>query len=86
MLCESTTENRTFLTWADLGAIKEAIEKAGKWDSFSFYAWHKWWNPDDLDDDPESSVKEMRLDFTPWLFNPVRFCQLAAEWLERREK
>lgn len=65
---------RTFDNWPDLGLVKEAIERAGKWGEFFEYANGIWW--------PQSGTKTTDADRAGWLFTPSRFCILAAEWAE----
>lgn len=68
--------NRTFKTGNDLIAVKEAIERSGEWDSFSYYAFEKWYGRQ-LD---IPTLKETRRDFTAWLLEPERFNWLAGEF------
>lgn len=63
------TGHRTFTTWADLGAVKEAIEQKGEWASFQTFASGEY-----LKDDSGQFF------FTLWLFNPSRFCELVCAW------
>jgi len=64
----------------DMMAVKEAIDKAGKWTSFFNYT-HSHYYPEDLDPIRDNVFACI----TGWLINPPRFCKLAAEWL-RKEK
>lgn len=73
--------NRTFLTWADLGAVKDALEKAGKWEAFEEWAWISWTNINIAERGQGVST------YIAWLFRPTvdgeaHFCQLAADFLK----
>jgi hypothetical protein len=78
---------RTFTTWGDLGACKDALVEKGLWRKFIAYALNEW-----LD---SISTNQSRLywdeaRFTEWLFRPVdengepHFCRLVADWLKER--
>ena len=72
--------NRTFLTWADLGALKEAIERKGEWEEFLRYAMDK--NPEKYYNFPYEYIKR----FTAWLFTPLTFARIVDEWRQPRRK
>ena len=69
--------NRTFTVGNDMVAVKEAIEKMGKWDVFYWWSWHK------CQRDGTTYVGDDH--FVAWLMHPPRFCKLAARW-RRKEK
>jgi hypothetical protein len=63
----------TFTTWGDLGSVKTALVKAGKWESFFDRVWSRCgltWG-------------YMVADY---LFVPERFCQLAADFLRESKE
>lgn len=77
-------EQRTFLTWQDLGDVKDALVKMGKWDKFYYFALVK------HELETVSQVKEAP--FATWLFRPLNdkgqphFCKLVSEWWEGQKK
>ena len=74
--CGEVAEWRTFLTGNDMIAVKEAIEKMGKWAGFWNYS-HSIW--------VSRGYAGFTGDFLSWLMHPPRFCKLAARW-RRKEK
>ncbi len=73
-------ENRTFLTWPDLGACKESLVREGLWKKFYWWAVGKSQEIKMLDS-PDTAA---------WLFRPTvdgepHFCRLVAEFMGVRE-
>lgn len=66
--------NRLFESWDDLGAVKEAIEKAGRWSQFEDFTFWEW---------QKIPLTEMTTHMQ-WLIDPARFCDLAGEWLKQK--
>jgi hypothetical protein len=72
---------RTFDTWQDVGDLKEALVKAGKWDDFEYDMKRRW----------VRDVTAVQAS-VPWLFRPTdengdpHFALLVAEWLEVERK
>lgn len=63
--------NRTFTTWADLGAVKEAIERKGEWKAFIEWIPEHWWRQQE---------EEGRAEWSAWLINPSRLPELVCQW------
>ncbi len=84
---DGSTDNRTFDTWADLGAVKEKMVERGEWDKFYQYAYSRWKLTIVQPNSIFALVHLPQLEdvFTAWLFTPDRFCELAAEFLEGRK-
>lgn len=74
---KSTLSNRTFTTWADLGAVRKALERH---DDVSDFLDLTFWKYAEL---PRGTKNEGG--YVWWLFTPARFCELAAEFLEGRK-
>lgn len=77
--------NRTFDTWQDLGDLKNKIVEIGEWQRFV------WWCRDDpklplscQDISVMQGIKYYPALYFDWLLDPVRFCELVAEWWEER--
>lgn len=70
-------KNRTFTTWQDLGGLKDKLVATGNWDHFERYVWCVYYESD------VSIPKGLSLE--NWLFNPTRFCQLAADFLKEKK-
>ena len=82
-------ENRTFLTWSDLGAVKDKLMERGlinDFYAFSFEIFIKESNQRHYNEE----VDGLGVFFT-WLFRPIdgfgepHFCRLVAEFLEERK-
>jgi hypothetical protein len=76
---------RSFTTPDDLFAVKEAIEKMGKWEEFFTTTFNEWYAVTEIPDDRDRDAM-----FSTWLFRPTingepHFCQLVAEFLEGRK-
>ena len=71
-------KNRTFTTWAELGAVKDKLVERKEWTAFINYAYGA------FSFEKLVSCAEAIYDFTDQLFTPSRFCELAAEFLEGR--
>ncbi len=75
--------HRTFLTWDDLGVVKDKLLEKGLWGEFDIYVYWKY---------ILTPIKEIRSrPFTNWLFRPVdesgepHFCRLVVKFLEGRK-
>lgn len=88
---ECWKNNRPFTTWADLGALKEKMAERGDWEEFlSFCFYEASCNSDfpmGMIDDEEMSGENKYYDedFINYILNPLRFCDLAGEWVEEKE-
>lgn len=71
-------KNRTFTTWADLWAVRKALERH---DDVSDFLDLTFWKHAEL---PRGTKNEGG--YVWWLFTPARFCELAAEFLEGRHE
>lgn len=63
-------QNRTFTVWPDFGRVAEVLQKKRDWEDFYYYC---------------TQVCDRMLrpyEFTAWLINPARFCDLVGQWLE----
>ncbi len=76
--------NRTFATWSDLGAVKEAIVKKGEWIAFHCFCRQMW-----LDKTASfriDLIPDSYSEYTLWLFRPTdeagepHFACLVCEW------
>jgi len=72
--------NRTFITWQDVGDVKEKLVEMGRWERFFRYASLKcpYTNFDQVRDDVVAYI-------TAWLFRPINeqgephFCKLCYD-------
>lgn len=75
----TSLDRRSFLTYQDLGDVKDALVKKGLWDSFYWKEWCYY-----ADEVPNSGGEA---EFTAWLFCPAdendnpHFCRLCSEFL-----
>jgi len=67
--------NRTFITWQDLGDLKEKLAEKGMWEEFEDFTCAEFRNG--------KGKRPYR--FPDWLLNPSVFIPLAVEFL-RKEK
>lgn len=66
-------KNRTFTTWQDTGDLKERLVEMGEWIGFKQFA---------RMNHPECGGE----DFIDWLMDQIRFPELVAGWLKKREE
>jgi len=76
--------DRTFTTPYDFFALKDTLVERGEWKKFNQFCLNS------LDPSVPQWKSETAEDaisaFTDWFLNAPRFCELAGEWLEGKEK
>lgn len=65
---------RDFTTGNDMIALKDKIVETGEFDAFENYACRQWAGSEDEGNN-----------FTNWLLDPTRFCELCASWWQERK-
>lgn len=75
-VAEAPQNNRTFTTWQDLGDLKNKIVDMGKWTNFLHFAKREY----KLEVHGYKSPIVHTDWFINWLLDPIRFCELVAEW------
>jgi hypothetical protein len=87
--------NRTFLTWQDVGDVKDKLVEKGMWREFENHAYSLggYEGPAAMSDIIDGKyVVYYPSEFTVWLFRPVNekgeahFCQLAVDFLMEVDK
>ncbi len=76
---------RTFITWQDLGDLKDKLVEKGEWGKFHIFAADIFWLEPILEPIKEINDDTYDSDFDNWLFNSPRFCWLMNEWLKGKE-
>ena len=61
--------HRTFLTWEDMGDVKDELVERGLWDEFDSFMEKTWYSNCNL------------LTYSSYILQPQRFCDLADEFL-----
>ncbi len=72
---------RSFTTPQDMVDVEKAIVKMKEWDLFHLFAWDKYNGFEN-----ETEFLDYDPDYTLWLFDPPRFCNLSLEWWKERRK
>ena len=82
-------DNRTFLTWQDVGDVKKKLVAKGMWEDFEGYAYMAYERELNIN---FADLTHHPSEFTSWLFRPVNekgeahFCQLVADFLKEEDK